>query len=126
MLHGIEQHRMREEVAILNHQFNARDVHVHDAAGANVEVSDFAVTHLPLGQSDGGSARLNERVGIFTQETIIGWLVRHRDRIGLGFGTVSPAVENDEDKRFGTQNSAPSFSHSRLTWGTCATNSTKS
>ena len=108
MLHRIEQHRLRKEVAILNHQVDARDVHVDDSAGAYVEVSDFAVTHLPLGQSDRGSARLNERIGIFTQETIIGRLVRYRNRVSLGFSAISPAVENDQDKRFGMQNSAPS------------------
>ena len=45
------QHWMREELAIVNHQVDARDVHVHDASGANVEMPDLAVAHLPLPQA---------------------------------------------------------------------------
>ena len=52
VLHGIEQNGMREEFAVLDHQFDARDVHVHDAPGADVEMADFAVAHLPVGQAD--------------------------------------------------------------------------
>ena len=33
-------------------QFDARDVHVHDAAGADVQMADFAVAHLSFGQAD--------------------------------------------------------------------------
>ena len=49
MLHRVEQHRMREEIAILDHQVNARDVHVHDAPGADIQMPDFTVAHLSFG-----------------------------------------------------------------------------
>ena len=102
MLHGIEQHGMREEFAVLDHQIDARDVHVHDAPRADVEVPDFAVAHLPFGQSDERPAGVNERVGILAQQPVVGRLARERDGVGFGFGTVSPAVEDDENERFRT------------------------
>ena len=93
---------MREELAVLDHQLDAGAVHVHDAAGADVEVADFAVAHLPVGQADEVAAGVNERVGILAQQAVVGRLAGERDGVGLGFGAVSPAVEDDEDERFGT------------------------
>src|SRR5260370_37544414 len=93
---------MLEEFAVLNHQIDACDVHVHDAASANVEMSDLAVAHLPLGQSDKRPAGMNERVGILPQQAVVGRLTGKSNGVGFGFGSVSPAVENGENKWFGT------------------------
>ena len=79
------------------------DIHVDDAAGADVEVADFAVAHLPVGQADVRAAGLDERVGILAQQPVIGRLARERDGVGLGFGAVSPAVEDDKYEWFRTR-----------------------
>src|SRR5258708_37537369 len=102
MLHRGEQDGMREELAVLDHQVDAGDVHVNDAAGANVEMPDFAVAHLSFRKADERSAGMNERGGIFAQQTVVGGLARERDGVGFGLGAVSPAVEDDEDEWFGT------------------------
>src|SRR5580658_3292708 len=102
MLHGREQYWMCKELAVLDHQVDASDVHVNDAPGANVEMPDLAVAHLPLGQAHKGPAGMNERVGILAQQTVIGWLARQRDGVGLGLGAVTPAIEDDENEWFGT------------------------
>ena len=52
VFHRVSEHRVGEEFSVLNHQLNARAVHVHDAAGADVEVADFAVAHLAVRQAD--------------------------------------------------------------------------
>ena len=88
---------MGEEFAVLDHQVDAGDVHVNDAAGADVEMPNFAVAHLPFGQADRRPAGLNQRVGIFAQQAVVVGLARERDGVGFGFGAVSPAVEDDED-----------------------------
>src|ERR1700678_2742210 len=103
MPHGCEQHGMREEFAILDHQVDARDVHMHDAPGANVEMADFAMAHLPLGQADEGPAGVNESVGILAQQPIVNRLARESDGVGFRFGAVSPAVEDDENEWFRTR-----------------------
>ena len=100
ILHGLEQNRMRKEFAILDHQLNARAVHVNDAASADIQMSDFAVAHLSVRQADGWAAGLNKRVGIFAQQAVIDRLTGKCDGIGFGFGAVTPSVEDDEDERF--------------------------
>jgi len=86
---------------------DARQILKDDPPGAHIGVADLGIAHLPVGQPDRVPAGLNQRVGIFPQQTVIGWLARARDGISLAFGTIAPAVKNDEDERFGTAHSAP-------------------
>jgi hypothetical protein len=46
---------------------------------------------------------LNKRVGILAQQPVINRLTSKRDGIGFNFCAVSPAVEDDENQRFGGQ-----------------------
>jgi hypothetical protein len=102
VLHRFEQHRMQEELAVQDHQVDARDVHVHDAPGAHIQMADFAVPHLPFRQSDKRAAGVNQRVGILAQQPVIDRLACEGDGVRFRFGSVSPAVENDENERLRT------------------------
>src|SRR6266478_4440028 len=102
VLHGCEEHRVREELAILDHQFDTRAVHVDDTAGADIEMSHFTVAHLAVGQPHIFPAGMDKSVGIFAEQAIVGRLPRHRDRVGFRLGSVTPAVENNENQWFGT------------------------
>ena len=97
IFHRVEQHRMREELAVMDHQVDARDFHMHDAPGANIQMADFTVPHLPFRQPDKRPAGMNQSVGILAQQPVIRRLARECDGVGFGFGSVSPAVEDDED-----------------------------
>ena len=103
MLHRSEQHGMREEFAVLDHQVNAGYVHVNDAARTDIKMSNFAVAHLPLGQPDERSAGVNQSIGIFAQQAVVGGLARQSNGVRLGLGAVSPAVEDDQDQGFRTR-----------------------
>jgi hypothetical protein len=46
---------------------------------------------------------MNQRVGILTQQPIVSRLAGKGDGVGLGFGAVSPAVEDDENEWFRTR-----------------------
>ena len=94
---------MRKKFPVLNHQIDAGDIHVHDAPSANIQMANFAVAHLPFRQPDKRPAGMNQRVRILAQQPVISRLARQRDGIGLGFGAISPAVENDENERFRTR-----------------------
>ena len=94
---------MLEKFPVPNHQIDAGDVHVHDAPGANIQVADLAVPHLPLRQPHEWPAGVNQRVGILAQQPVIDRLAGQRNGVSFGFGSVSPAVENDENKWFGTR-----------------------
>src|ERR1019366_7180900 len=56
----VREHRVSTERPIVNLVVDPRDIHHGDAAGAQVEVSDFAVAHLTGRQSDPGTARSDE------------------------------------------------------------------
>ena len=100
VLHSGEQDRVLEELAVLDHQIDAGDVHVHDASGAYVEMADFAVAHLPIRQADVLAAGMNQGIRIFAEQAVVIGFAGQRDGISFGFGTVSPAIEDDEDERF--------------------------
>ncbi len=63
--HGFAEQRLALEFAAGDELVNARDVHVHDAAGADIQMADFAIAHLSFGEADGGAGGVNERVGKF-------------------------------------------------------------
>jgi broad specificity polyphosphatase/5'/3'-nucleotidase SurE len=73
---------------------DARDVHLHDAAGADVEVADFAVAHLAVGQADEVLAGADEGVGILAQQLVVGGLAGQSDGVVGGFSAVAPSVED--------------------------------
>ncbi len=102
VFHGGKQDGVGEEFAVLDHQLDARAVHVHDASGADVKVAHLAVAHLTVGKSDVGAAGLNQGVGILAQKAVVGGLASERDGVGFGLGAIAPAVEDDEDEWFGT------------------------
>src|SRR6267378_5705258 len=86
---------------------------MHDAPGANIQMTDFTVPHLPFRQPDKRPAGVDKRIGILAQQPVIRGLARKCDGVGLGLGSVSPAVENDENERFRTRHKrsllAPGF-----------------
>ena len=90
-----------EELAAGDGLVDARDVHLHDAAGAHIQVAHFAVAHLPVGQADGGTGSVDQRVGKFGEQAVVIGLAREGDGVAFGFGAVAPAVEYGEDDWFG-------------------------
>ncbi len=90
-------HRLLKERNILqlllgDEQINPRDIHVHDAPRAHVHVAYFAVAHLPFGQTHEGAGGVNQGVGEFFEQFVIGWLARKGNRVAFCFSAVSPAV----------------------------------
>src|SRR6516162_633945 len=56
----------------------------------------------PFWQTDERPAGMDEGIGIVPQKTIVNRLAGKGDRIGVDFGAVSPAIEDDENERFRT------------------------
>src|SRR5206468_3541459 len=59
--YAFQQNRIGEEIAILHHHINLGNVHVHNAACANIEMAHLTVAHLARGQPHVASAGMNER-----------------------------------------------------------------
>ncbi len=96
--HSSQQRGIRKKIAVLNHQLDASAIHNYNAPGADVEVSDLAVAHLPFGKADIGTAGVDECVGMLAQQPVVCGLARERDSVGFGLGTIAPAIEDDEDE----------------------------
>ena len=84
--HGVQQNRILEELAVSNHQIDARDVHVNHAPGANVQMSNLAVAHLPLREPDIGTGGVHQRIRIIAQQRIVSGFARGGDRVAFRGG----------------------------------------
>ncbi len=98
-------HRLLEKRHVLqllvgDQQIDARDVHVHDAPRADIEVPDLAVAHLPFRQADIRAGSVNQRIGEFLEQRVISGFARESDGVAMGFGAVTPAVEHSEHNWF--------------------------
>src|SRR5882757_4572027 len=100
VLQRLHDHRMPEKFAGANEIVNARDVHVHHSSRADVQVTDFAVTHLPIGQADEVIRSMKQTMRIFRQEPVVTRLTRQCYRIGETLRTITPAIQNGEYNRF--------------------------
>ncbi len=100
VVHGLDEGGVLEELAGGDGGVDAGDVHADDAAGAEVEVADFGVAHLAVGEADEVVAGADEGVGVVAEESVVGGLARKGDGVGVGFGAVSPAVEDGQDDRW--------------------------
>ena len=98
--HGFEEQWLAREFAAGDELVNPRDVHLHDAPRADIQVAHFAVAHLSFGQADGGAGSLNQRVGKFLEQAVVVRLARERDGVAFGFGAIAPTVEDGENDWF--------------------------
>ncbi len=100
VLQRLHDHRMAEKFAGANQIVNACDVHVHHAARADVQVTDFAVAHLAIRQTDEVIRSVKQTMRILRQEFVVSRLTRQCYRIGEALRTITPAIQNGEYNRF--------------------------
>ena len=67
----LDQHRVLREFAIGDRLVDAREILIDDAPRAEIEVADFAVAHLPIGQSHIHAARRQARLRILRVKLIM-------------------------------------------------------
>ena len=96
--HGLGDGRILLKSARGYEGFNAGDVHLHDAACADVEVADFAVAHLAIREADKVIRGLDQRVGVLAQQLVVSGLARQGDGVVGGFGAVTPPVEDGQNQ----------------------------
>src|SRR5258707_871545 len=111
-LHGLLEKRPVLQLLVGDEQVDAGNVHVYDAAGADVEVADFAIAHLALGQADVWAGGMDQRIRKFLEQGVISRFARKGDGVAFGFGAESPAVEHGKNNWFRT------FGHSWLGYRT--------
>ena len=92
--HRFEQERLAEEFAAGDELIHARDVHLHDAAGADIQVAHFAIAHLPFGQTDEGAGGVDQRIGKILEQAVVVGLASEGNGVALGLRAIAPAVEH--------------------------------
>jgi len=98
-LHRLHNRRVLLKFSRRDLLVDSRDVHLHNPAGADVQVAHFAVAHLPIRKPDEMLRGPDQRIRELPQQLVIRGLARQRDGIVLGLGSVTPAVEDGKDKR---------------------------
>src|SRR5579863_4248469 len=98
ILHALQQNWVSKKISFLDHHVEFSNVHVDDSPSADVQMPDFAVSHLPGGQTDIAPAGVDERVRKFLEQTVIVGLARQRDCICVGRRSIAPAIENDKNQ----------------------------
>ncbi len=98
---GANQRWVGVKRAVEDGGVDARHVHPHDAACAEVEMAYFGVPHLPVGEPDKMFAGAEQRVGIVAKERVVGGLAGLSDGVAVGLGAIAPAVEDSENDGFG-------------------------
>ena len=86
MLHRVQQNLMGEERAALDQLVDTGNVHLDKASGADIEMPNFAVAHLPLGQADERAVGADQRVRIVLPQPIEVGLRAIRTALFSGFG----------------------------------------
>jgi hypothetical protein len=96
---GMNEHRITEKAAVGDRGANACQILVDHPAGADVEVTDFAVAHLPNRQTNPRARRHQGAVGTLRFESVEGRRRRQTDGVARACRRHSPTVENDKYDR---------------------------
>ena len=70
LVHGRGEHGVAEKVTVLDALADAGEVLIDDAAGADIEMADLRIAHLPFGQPDIRAAGAQAGGGIVPQQGI--------------------------------------------------------
>src|SRR5882762_5254198 len=101
-LHGLLEKRHVLHLLVGDEQVDAGDVHVYDAAGADVEVADFTIAHLAFRKADVRARSMDQRIRKFLEQRVISRLARKGDGVAFGFSAESPSVEHSKNNWFRT------------------------
>src|SRR6266516_150207 len=105
MLHGIDEDIVFLELVLRDRLADADDVLIHHPPCADVEMSDFGISHLAGGQTHRESRRFERGPRRLAEQTIEMRRLRLSDRVPLFFFATAEAVEDDQDEK-GTRHSA--------------------
>ena len=93
---GSDDFGVREDGAVGAGAVDFDEVLIDDASGTDVEVTDFRVSHLTVGESDVFAAGEELRVGIFGFKLVHERSGSLKDDIAVGMIADSPAVKYHE------------------------------
>ena len=104
---GVEQRRVFEEAAVGDRVVDPRQVLLDDRPGAEVEMADLGVAHLPVGQPDVAPLGGEFRVRIRAPETVEDGRLGQRDRVARPRRGEAPAVQDHQCQRWDRHDADP-------------------
>ena len=87
------------QAAVVDGRIDPPDLLIDDAPGAETEMADLGIAHLTAGQPDFDARGVQQRVGAFRHESVIGGRDRGRDGVVRRIGAMPPAVEHTQHDR---------------------------
>ena len=87
------------ERSLCDRDIDARDVHQRNSSGAEIQVTDFAITHLALGKSHGAAGCIEQGVREGIPETMPDRGPAQLDRVTLARRAIAPAIEDYQNHR---------------------------
>src|SRR6476469_1986394 len=87
------QRRVGVKGAISYCRGDANEILHHDAASAEIEVTDLAITHLSFGQTHTEAGCFEQAARSTRPQRVPGGGVGKRDRVSFSLGAVAPAIE---------------------------------
>jgi hypothetical protein len=100
-MEGFLQVRVLSQLAFRNREIDAGKFLIDGTTSSEIEVADFRISHLSLGESDDEPAGLKAGAGVFTVETIVNRSVGEEGGVALLFspsftGGVDPPTITDQ------------------------------
>jgi len=92
----LEKGREAEELTARNVLGDPHQILGNHAAGAEIQMTHFAVAHLSLGESYRETAGVEERAGRGIPQTVPDRSVAELDGVALAFRAVSPAIQDHQ------------------------------
>ncbi len=94
--HGLDQRGVGVEAAVLDGQIDFGQVLVHHAPGADVQMADFRIAHLAVGQADMQFGGVDQGVRILTPQLVPVRLARMGDGIEVGILAIAETIEDEQ------------------------------
>ena len=103
--HGLDQDRIASQLAVSDRFVNPRQILIHNSARSQIQVTDFAVAHLPRRQADILATTTDPRPWPRRVQMIMKWRARQQCGIAMRLrliattGVDAPSIANDQDDR---------------------------
>ena len=107
VLHGVDESGILEERAVLYSLGYAHELLIHNAAGAYIGVTDLAVAHLSVGQTDIKTRCADICHRIFREYSVKIRFLRRGYGVTVGVGVIAEAVHDAKKHRLFTHFNFP-------------------
>ena len=93
---GLHQRVIPEEASVLDRAADPHQILHHDPSSTQIEMANFAIAHLSVGQAHRPSRRRQQRARLVGPDAIPIRRVRQEDCVRLTVFPIPPTIEDNE------------------------------